>query len=131
VPPGVLVDETFSKEPISGYGQNKLACEKLLMEAHAQRNSPRRSSCPVARTGRHSLIDNLEGDAVTWDRVANDLPVLCSADGLGLWVATHRDDVGKAFAYAAMNPRRSASYITRRAIRISPGATSIVKRHRR
>jgi nucleoside-diphosphate-sugar epimerase len=33
------------------------------------------------------------------------LPVLCAGDGLGLWVFTHRDDVGKLFAYAALNPR--------------------------
>ena len=32
------------------------------------------------------------------------LPVLCSGDGLGLWVSTHRDDVGKLFAHACMNP---------------------------
>jgi nucleoside-diphosphate-sugar epimerase len=31
-------------------------------------------------------------------------PVLISGDGLGLWNSTHRDDVGKLFAYAALNP---------------------------
>jgi nucleoside-diphosphate-sugar epimerase len=31
--------------------------------------------------------------------------VLCSGDGLGLWQSTHRDDVGKLFAYAALSPR--------------------------
>ena len=33
------------------------------------------------------------------------LPVLCTGDGLGLWVSTHRDDCGKLFAYAAMNSK--------------------------
>ena len=32
-------------------------------------------------------------------------PVLCAGDGLGLWVSTHRDDCGKLFAYAALNPK--------------------------
>jgi len=49
------------------------------------------------------LIDNLEFNPPTWDRMQRDLMVLCSGDGLGLWVATHRDDVGKLFAYAALN----------------------------
>jgi nucleoside-diphosphate-sugar epimerase len=31
--------------------------------------------------------------------------VLCSGDGLGLWVATHRDDCGKLFAYGALDPK--------------------------
>jgi nucleoside-diphosphate-sugar epimerase len=51
------------------------------------------------------LIDNLEFDAVAWDRIERGLPVLCAADGLGLWVSTHRDDCGKLFAYAALNPK--------------------------
>jgi len=106
VPAGVLVDETFPMEPISGYGQNKLACEKLFMAANDQKKFAATIIRPSCTYGPgNALIDNLEGDAVTWDRVSHDLPVLCAGDGLGLWVATHRDDVGKAFAYAAMNPK--------------------------
>ncbi len=104
VPPGILVDETFPQEPISGYGQNKLACEKLLLAAHAENKFAVTIIRPSCTYGPgNPLIDNLEGDAVTWDRISRGLPVLCASDGLGLWVATHRDDCGKAFAYAALN----------------------------
>jgi len=34
VPPGVIVDESFPQEPISTYGKNKVACEKLFNAAH-------------------------------------------------------------------------------------------------
>src|SRR5262249_20085955 len=51
------------------------------------------------------LIDNIEADPVSWDRIERGMPVLCAGDGLGLWNSTHRDDCGKAFAYAAMNPK--------------------------
>jgi nucleoside-diphosphate-sugar epimerase len=106
IPPTVLVDETFPQEPISEYGRNKVACEKVFLAAHAKgafKTTIVRPSCTYGPGGR--LIDNLEFNPPTWDRIERGLPVLCSGDGLGLWVATHRDDCGKLFAYAAMNPK--------------------------
>jgi nucleoside-diphosphate-sugar epimerase len=106
IPGGVLVDETFPQEPISDYGRNKVACERIFLDAHVAgkfKTTIIRPSCTYGPGGR--LIDNLEFDPPTWDRIERGMPVLCSGDGLGLWVATHRDDVGKLFAYAALNPR--------------------------
>jgi nucleoside-diphosphate-sugar epimerase len=107
VPPGVLVDENFTQEPISKYGREKLQCEQLFLEAHAAKKFATTIIRPSHTYGPgNPLIDNLEGDGQsTWDRVERGLPVLCAGDGLGLWVSTHRDDCGKAFAYAAMNPK--------------------------
>jgi nucleoside-diphosphate-sugar epimerase len=106
VPPHVLIDETFPQEPISDYGRNKLAAEKLFLAAHDQRKltvTIIRPSSTYGPGGR--LIDNLEFNPVAWDRIERGLPVLCAGDGLGLWISTHRDDCGKLFAYAALNPR--------------------------
>lgn len=106
VPPGVLVDEDFPQEPISGYGRDKVACEKIFLKAHADGKFKTTIVRPSCTYGPGSaLIDNLEGNAVTWDRVEKGLPVLCTGDGLGLWVYSHRDDVGKLFAYAALNEK--------------------------
>lgn len=104
IPPTVLVDETFPQEPISEYGRNKVACEKIFLAAHEQKKfnvTIVRPSSTYGPGGR--LIDNLEFNPPTWDRIERGLPVLCSGDGLGLWVSTHRDDCGKLFAYAALN----------------------------
>jgi nucleoside-diphosphate-sugar epimerase len=106
IPGSVLVDERFPQEPISDYGRNKLACERIMLDAHAAgklRATIIRPSSTYGPGGR--LIDNLEFDPPTWDRIERGLPVLCSGDGLGLWVSTHRDDVGKLFAYAAGNTK--------------------------
>jgi nucleoside-diphosphate-sugar epimerase len=106
IPPHVVIDESFPQKPVSEYGRNKLACERIFLDAHAAKKFNAtiiRPSCTYGSGGR--LIDNLEFDPPTWDRVARGLPVLCSGDGMTLWVATHRDDVGKLFAYAAMNPK--------------------------
>ncbi len=105
-PPSIFVDETFPQEPISGYGRDKVSCEQLFIKAHADRKFNATIIRPSHTYGEGSpLIDNLEFDAVAWDRIERGQPVLCSGDGLGWWVSTHRDDCGKLFAYGVMNPR--------------------------
>jgi nucleoside-diphosphate-sugar epimerase len=103
VPPGLFVDETFPQEPISEYGRNKVACERIFLRAAQMPVTIIRPSHTYGPGS--SLVDNLEFDPVAWDRIERGLPVLCAGDGLGLWVSTHRDDCGKLFAYAVMNPK--------------------------
>jgi nucleoside-diphosphate-sugar epimerase len=105
-PPRVLVDESFPQDPISGYGRNKLACEQIFRSAHDEGHFQVTIIRPSSTYGAGApLIDNLEPNAVAWDRIERGLPVLCAGDGLGLWQSTHRDDCGKLFAYAALQPR--------------------------
>jgi nucleoside-diphosphate-sugar epimerase len=106
VPPHVLIDETFPQQPVSDYGNSKLWCEQTFLQAHADgkyKTTIVRPSCTYGPGGR--LIDNLEFAPAAWDRIEKGKPVLCAGDGLGLWVGTHRDDVGKLFAHAALNPK--------------------------
>jgi nucleoside-diphosphate-sugar epimerase len=106
IPPGVLIDESFPQEPTSGYGKNKLACEQIFRRADESGQMNVTIIRPSHTYGPGSpLIDNLEGDPISWDRVLRGLPVLCAGDGLGLWQSTHRDDCGKLFAYAALNSK--------------------------
>lgn len=106
VPPRVLIDETFPQEPISGYGRDKLACEKLFLEAHARGDFAATIVRPSSTYGPGgNLIDQVEFSPVAWDRIEKGQPVLIGGDGLGVWVSTHRDDCGKAFAYAALNEK--------------------------
>lgn len=106
IPPAIVIDETFPQEPISEYGRNKVKCERIFQQAHEQgkfKTTIIRPSCTYGPGGR--LIDNLESNPSTWDRIERGLPVLCAGDGTTLWVATHRDDVGKLFAYASLNSK--------------------------
>ncbi len=106
VPPQVLIDESFSQEPISEYGRNKLACEQIFRRAHEAGRFQLTIIRPSSTYGPGApLIDNLEPNAVAWDRIERGEPVLCAGDGLGLWQSTHRDDCGKLFAWAALNPK--------------------------
>lgn len=102
-PAQVLIDETTPLEPVSDYGRNKLRCEQIFERAAAQGAFELTIVRPSHTYGPGgSLIDQLETDGTTWDRVARGLPVLVTGDGLGLWQSTHRDDCGKFFAYAGL-----------------------------
>ncbi len=102
----VLVEEDFPQEPISGYGRGKVDCERVMLRAHAAGAFKTTILRPSHTYGEGSaLIDQLEFDACSWDRIAKGLPALVADDGIGLWQSTHRDDCGKLFAYAAMNPK--------------------------
>lgn len=106
MPPQVLIDERFPLEPISGYGRGKAECEQIFRKAHAAgvfKTTIVRPSCTYGPGS--PLIDQLHSDPATWDRILRGLPVMMAGDGLGLWQATHRDDCGKLFAYAALNAR--------------------------
>ncbi len=106
VPPQVLVDEAWPQEPETRYGRDKVACERVLAQAAAQRKFALTIVRPSQTYGPGGpMLDQLEIDGVAWDRVARGLPILCAGDGLGLWQALHRDDCGKLFAWAALNPR--------------------------
>src|SRR5207249_9755334 len=81
IPPNVVVDETFKQEPISEYGRNKLECERMFLRAGGEKKfaiTIVRPSCTYGPGGH--LIDNLEFNPPTWDRMQRDLMVLCSGD---------------------------------------------------
>lgn len=106
IPPQVVVDESFTPVNTSDYGVNKRACEiifKKAQDAGQFKITNVRPSCTYGPG--NELIDPLQMRPPSWDRIERGLPVLCHGDGLGLWVATHRDDCGKFFAYAALNPK--------------------------
>jgi len=105
ISPRVLIDETFVARPTSDYARNKLACERIFLKAHTERAFQTTIIRPSHTYGPGGpLIDQLELDGAVWDRVAHGLPILCAGDGIGLWQATHRSDVGRLFAYACGNP---------------------------
>jgi nucleoside-diphosphate-sugar epimerase len=99
VPPHVLVRESDPQRPVSTYGKNKLRCEEIFLAASAEGALPSTIVRPSTTYGPGSfLIDQLEFDTPAWGRIERGLPVLAAGDGLGLWQATHRRDVGKLFA---------------------------------
>ena len=105
VPPSVVVDELFPQEPISGYGRNKVACEQIITDAHASGAFAATIVRPSSTYGPGSpMIDQLQPNGIAWSRVARGEPVLIADGGMGLWNSTHRDDCGRFFAMACVDP---------------------------
>lgn len=99
-----LVREDEPLRPTTGYGRGKAECEEAFLAAGARGDFAATIVRPSHTYGPgSSLIDQLEFDPPTWDRIERGLPVLCAGDGLGMWQSTHRDDCGAFFAYAALN----------------------------
>jgi nucleoside-diphosphate-sugar epimerase len=70
IPPEVIVDETFPQEPVSAYGINKLACEKIFLAAHDEKKFNATVLRPASTHGPgNPLIDHLEANPVAWDRM--------------------------------------------------------------
>lgn len=106
IPPHVLIDETFPQAPISQYGRDKVTCEETFLRAAEAKKFATTIIRPSNTYGPGgTLIDQMEFDSTVWDRVEHGLPVLCAGDGIGLWQATHRNDVGKLFAHACGNSK--------------------------
>jgi hypothetical protein len=106
MPSSVLIDERAPLEPTSHWGKSKVACEQTLVRA-AEKGA---FKLTIARLGHtygpgDSMNDQQDSDGLGWDRAVRGLPVFCAGDGLGLWQSTHRDDVAKFFAFAALAPQ--------------------------
>jgi nucleoside-diphosphate-sugar epimerase len=107
-PTGYPVAEGAERQPYPSfpYAYKKAQCERLLQAAHArgdfaltilrpaQTYHDRSTPLPLIGPGTHFLR-----------RVRQGKPILILGDGTSLWVASHRDDVGPAFAVAAGNPK--------------------------
>ena len=118
MPTSVLIDETSPLNPASHWGKSKVVCEQTFRRA-AERGA---FKATVVRPGHtygpgDSMNDQQENDSGTWDRVVRGLPVFCTGDGLGLWQSTHRDDVAKFFAHAAISAANIRANIQRDARR--------------
>lgn len=98
--------EGTTQHPHSSYGKNKLACEQLFLQAHADRKLPVTIIRPSHTYGPGGgVINNLGWNPDFIDRLRKGKPIIVSGDGHGLWQSAYCDDVGYAFAYAAGRPK--------------------------
>lgn len=94
--------ETVPQNPHSPYGRDKVAAEKVFLEAHAQAKFPVTIFRPSHTYGvGGNVINSLGWEPTFVDRLRRGLPIIVAGDGNGLWVSTNSEDVGTGFAYAA------------------------------
>ncbi len=98
--------ETEPFHSIGGYGQNKIACEKMLMEAHQNDDFPVTIMRPSHSYGEGgSMVRSFGPGNGFVTRLRQNLPLIVQGDGNGLWASCHVDDVARGFIGAMGNPR--------------------------
>lgn len=94
--------ETVPQNPHSQYGRDKVAAEKVFLQAHAEGKFPVTIFRPSHTYGvGGNVINSLGWEPTFVDRLRRGLPIIIAGDGNGLWQSTFADDVGTGFAHAA------------------------------
>lgn len=94
----IPITETEPYHSIGNYGKNKIACEELLLEAHAKQSFPVTILRPSHSYGEGGQIIRACGPADTFvDRLRKNKPVIVPGDGTNLWASCHVDDVAAGF----------------------------------
>jgi nucleoside-diphosphate-sugar epimerase len=90
--------ETEPFHSIGTYGQNKIQCEKLLMEAHETAGFPVTIMRPSHSYGEGGSLIRSFGPATSLiPRLRNGQPLIVQGDGTSLWASCHVDDVARGF----------------------------------
>ncbi len=90
--------ETEAYHSIGSYGQNKIACEKVLLHAHETSGFPVTIMRPSHSYGEGGSIIRSFGPPNRFiTRMRQDKPIVVQGDGQGLWASCHVDDVARGF----------------------------------
>ena len=90
--------ETEPYHSIGNYGRNKIACEKLLLQAFDAQNFPVTIMRPSHSYGEGGQLIRPFGPGDTFvDRLRKGKPLIVPGDGNGVWASCHVDDVARGF----------------------------------
>ena len=90
---------------IGQYALAKVACERILWDAHDREGLPLTVIRPAATYGEGGrLVQPLGFRPTLIDRMRKGKPIIVHGDGSSLWVSCHRDDVASAFVGAVSRP---------------------------
>jgi len=102
----ITEDAERQPSPSFPYAFHKAECERGLEEAHERGDFPLTIIRPAHTYGEgRGLVHPFAGGNHFFDRIRKGKPIIIHGDGSSLWAASHRDDVGRAFANAAGNEK--------------------------
>lgn len=90
--------------PEFSYAFEKAKCERIFEEAHEQGDLQVTTLRP-AHTYTRFFIHTFGWETYFLDRLRKGKPVIVHGDGTSIWVATHSDDVARAYVRAIGNKR--------------------------
>lgn len=90
----LVTEQTPLANPFWEYARNKIACEELVREAHAQGRVAATIVRPSYTYGPTWIPSGFGGqDYTVVDRMRRGLPIVCHGDGTALWVMTAASDL--------------------------------------
>ncbi len=99
------IKEDEPRHPMGNYGANKVKCEDIFRQAHADGAFPVTIMRPSQTYGEGGTIVHSFGWVSSYiDRIRKGKPIVVHGDGSCLWAACHIDDVGRGFVGAIANP---------------------------
>ena len=94
----LITEHTPRGNPFSEYAQNKIACEDLLLQAHADGTLPVTIVRPSYTYGNTKIPNDIGiTDYTIVQRIKQGKPVVVHGDGQSLWTLTHNTDFALAF----------------------------------
>ena len=98
---------TTENHPLEGssqYGRDKVACERIFMDAHARGDFNATIIRPAQTYGEGGrLVHSLGFSTTYFDRLRKGKPIIVHGDGTSLWTTCHVDDLAPAFNAALGN----------------------------
>jgi nucleoside-diphosphate-sugar epimerase len=98
-----ITESTELLNPFWRYSRDKIACERLLLEAHEASGFPATIVRP-SHTYDKTLLP-FDAGYTALHRMKQGKPVVVHGDGTSLWVLTHHRDFALAFTGLLGNPR--------------------------
>ena len=96
----IVTEETPLDNPYWDYSQNKIACERLLLEEYINNGFPVTIVRPSHTYGDTFIPCIFNSKKSRWsviERMKRGKPIIVPGDGTSLWVLTHNTDFAKAF----------------------------------
>lgn len=97
--------DALGASPTFPYAFKKVRMEEIFWQAHEAGDFPLTVIRPAATysEGWSPLVTPFGGQTYHLDRLRKGLPIVLHGDGSAIWVASHSDDVGRAFVNAVGN----------------------------
>ena len=91
-------------KPSFPYAYDKAKCEQIVEDAHKRGDFPATIIRPAYTYGEgRGILHTFRGGMYYLHRIRQGKPIIVHGDGSSFWTASHRDDVGLAFANAIGN----------------------------
>ncbi|HEY6072308.1 MAG TPA: NAD-dependent epimerase/dehydratase family protein, partial [Anaerolineales bacterium] len=103
----LITEDTPLENPFWDYSQNKIACERRLMQAGAEEGFPITIVRPTLTYGPGQIPFSVGSWQHPWtviDRMQRGQPVIVAGDGSSLWVVTWNQDFAQGFRGLLGNP---------------------------